>query len=279
MARHYGTVVIPARPASPKDKAKVEVAVQVAQRWILARLRNQTFFSLDELNQRIWELLEELNDRVMRAYGASRRQLFERHDKPALRPLPTTRFDYGEWKRVRVNVDYHVEVDRHYYSVPHELVHEQLEARLSAATVEIFRRGERVASHPRSTARGYHSTVAEHMPKAHQKHLEWTPSRIIHWASTIGPKTKALVEAILAERPHPEQGYRSCLGILRLGKQYGEARLEAACERAFAVRARSYRSVEAILKHGLDRQPLPQSQAAELAPVQHENLRGRDYYQ
>jgi len=278
MARHYGTVVIPARPASPKDKAKVEVAVQVAQRWILARLRNQTFFSLDELNQRIWELLEGLNDRVMKVYGASRRQLFERHDKLALRPLPTARFAYGEWKRVRVNVDYHVEVDRHYYSVPHELVHEELEARLSAATVEIFRRGERVASHPRSTARGHHSTVAGHMPKAHQKHLEWTPSRIIHWASTIGPKTKALVEAILAERPHPEQGYRSCLGILRLGKQYGEARLEAACERACAVRARSYRNVEAILKHGLDKQPLPQSQAAELAPVEHENLRGRDYY-
>jgi transposase len=180
MARHYGTVVLPARPASPKDKAKVEVAVQVAQRWILARLRNQTFFSLDELNQRIWELLEELNDRVMKVYGASRRQLFERHDKPALRPLPRERFVYGEWKRVRVNVDYHVEVGRHYYSVPHELVHEELEARLTGATVEIFRRGERVASHLRSDARGHHTTVAEHMPKSHQKHLEWTPSRIVH---------------------------------------------------------------------------------------------------
>jgi transposase len=277
MARHYGTVVLPARPASPKDKAKVEVAVQVAQRWILARLRNQTFFSLDELNQRIWELLEELNDRVMKVYGASRRQLFERHDKPALRPLPTERFVYGEWKRVRVNVDYHVEVGRHYYSVPHELIHEELEARLTAATVEIFRRGERVASHPRNDARGHHTTIAEHMPKSHQKHLEWTPSRLVQWASTMGPQTQALVEAILAERPHPEQGYRSCLGIFRLGKQYGQERLEAACERACTVRARSYRHVEAILKNGLDKQPLPQS-ATDLAPVQHENLRGSDYY-
>ena len=146
-------MVLPARPASPKDKAKVEVAVQVAQRWILARLRNQVFFSLDELNRRIWELLEELNDRKMRVYGASRRELFERHDRPALRPLPKTRFVHGEWKRVRVNVDYHVEIDRHYYSVPHELVHEELEVRLAAATVEIFRRGERVASHPRTLDR------------------------------------------------------------------------------------------------------------------------------
>ena len=279
MATHYGTAVLPARPIHPKDKAKVEVGVQVAQRWILARLRNQTFFSLDELNQRIWDLLEDLNDRVMKVYGASRRQLFERHDKVVLRPLPRERFVYGEWKLVGVNVDYHVEVGRHYYSVPHGLVHQKLEARMTSTTVEIFHRGERVASHLRSDARGHHTTVAEHMPKAHQKQLEWTPTRIIHWASTVGPKTQALVEAILAERPHPEQGYRSCLGILRLGKRYTPERLEAACERAFSVRARSYRQVDAILKNGLDKQPLPETATtAGAAPVQHENLRGGDYY-
>ena len=279
MARHYGTVVLPARPASPRDKAKVEVGVQIAQRWILARLRNQTFFSLEALNERIWELLEDLNARRMKVYAASRRELFERLDKPALKPLPKERFVYAEWKRVRVGPDYHVEVLHHYYSVPHELLREELEARITATTVEIFRRGERVASHLRSDARGQHTTTAAHMPKAHQKHLEWTPSRIVHWAGTIGPQTQALVEAILAERPHPEMGYRSCLGILRLGKQYGSERLEAACSRALSVRARSYRHVATILKNGLDRLPLPQEpERPSSTPVTHENVRGGGYY-
>src|SRR5262249_40076447 len=169
------------------------------------------------------------------------RQLFERLDRPALKPLPTARFVYGEWKQVRVNIDYHVDVDGHYYSVHHSLIHEQLDARVSATTVEVFRRGERVASHRRSLERGRHTTVAEHMPKHHQKHLEWSPSRLAHWAGTIGPRTAQLVEAILADRPHPEQGYRSCLGILRLGKRYGDERLEAACRRALLAGARSYR--------------------------------------
>ena len=279
MARHYGTVVLPARPASPRDKAKVEVGVQIAQRWILARLRNQTFFSLEALNERIWELLEDLNARRMKVYAASRRELFERLDKPALKPLPKERFVYAEWKRVRVGPDYHVEVHHHYYSVPHELLRDELEARITATTVELFRREERVASHLRSDARGQHTTTAAHMPKAHQKHLEWTPSRIVHWAGTIGPRTQALVEAILAERPHPEMGYRSCLGILRLGKQYGSERLEAACSRALSVRARSYRHVAAILKNGLDRLPLPQEpERPSSAPVTHENVRGGGYY-
>lgn len=279
MARHYGTVVLPARPASPRDKAKVEVGVQIAQRWILARLRNQTFFSLDALNERIWELLEELNDRRMKVYGASRRELFERLDRPALKPLPTERFVYAEWKQVRVGPDYHVQVDHHFYSVPHGLLHEKLEARITATAVEIFRLGERVASHLRSDARGRHTTTASHMPKAHQKHLEWTPSRIIHWAGTVGPKTQALAEAILKDRPHPEMGYRSCLGILRLAKQYGNERLEAACGRALCVRARSYRHVAAILKNGLDRMPLPQEPEPPAgAGGTHENVRGGGYY-
>jgi transposase len=279
MARHYGTTVLPARPVRPRDKAKVEVAVQVAQRWILARLRNQTFFSLDELNHRIWELLEELNNRRMRVYGCSRRELFERLDRPALRPLPQERFVYGEWKTARVNIDYHIELEHHYYSVPHTLIHELVDGRFTATTVEVFHKGRRVATHARSYTRGRHTTIAAHMPQVHQKHLEWTPSRIIHWAQTIGPNTARLAEAILAERTHPEHGYRSCLGILRLGKRYGDARLEAACGRAFAVGARSYRHVDAILKNGLDRVPL--GLAEEVAPQRgdHENVRGRDYYE
>jgi transposase len=280
MARHYGTVVLPARPGKPRDKAKVEVAVQVAQRWLLARLRNQTFFSLAALNERLAELLEELNNRRMRVYGASRRELFEKLDKPALRPLPSEGFVYGEWKRVRVNIDYHVEVDHHFYSVPHEMVQlrEELEARFSAVTVELYRRGERIASHLRSSARGRHTTVAEHMPKAHRAHMEWTPTRMTHWAESIGPRTRELVEAILAERPHPEMGYRSCLGILRLSKRYGNERLEAAAARAVAVRARSYRHVDSILKNGLDRLPLVAGDEPASPPISHENVRGGDYY-
>lgn len=278
MAQHYGTTVIPARPKKPRDKAKVEVGVQVAQRWILARLRNQTFFSVDELNERIWELLEELNARPMRIYGCSRRQLFERIERAALRPLPADRFVYGEWKKAKVNIDYHIEVDGHYYSVPHALFGEHVEARSTATTVEIFFNNTRVTAHGRSYARGKHTTIGEHMPRAHQQHLEWTPSRIIHWAQTIGPNTARLAEAILADRPHPEQGYRSCLGILRLGKRYGEARLEAACARAFSVGARSYRNVDTILKNGLDRVPLVRDDEPARPAPSHENVRGRDYY-
>ncbi len=276
-AEHYGTVILPARPAHARDKAKVEVAVQVVERWILARLRHETLFSLAALNARIAELVGDLNGRRMRLYQASRRELFERLDRPALRPLPAEPFVYGEWKVARVNIDYHVEVHGHYYSVPHALVHEAVDARVTATTVELFHRGQRVAAHVRSEARGRHTTEPGHMPKAHQRHLEWTPSRITAWAATIGPQTAALVAAILADRPHPEQGYRSCLGLLRLGRRDGEARLEAACARALAVGARSYRHVDSILKHRLDREPLPAAPAATPGPV-HEHVRGRDYY-
>jgi transposase len=278
-ARHYGTAILPARPAHPRDKAKVEVAVQVAERWIVARLRHERHFSLASLNARIAELLDELNDRTMRVYGESRRQLFERLDRPALRPLPEARFVYGEWKTARVNIDYHVELDHHYYSVHHALVGEQVDCRLTAVTVEIFHKHTRVAAHARSYERGRHTTVPEHMPRAHQQHLAWSPSRLIHWAATIGEQTEALVQAILADRPHPEQGYRSCLGILRLGRRYGEQRLEAACARAVAVRARSYRHVESILKNGLDRVPLPETVPPAPRAVQaNDHVRGRSYY-
>ena len=278
MAAHYGTTVLPARPASPRDKAKVEVAVQVAQRWILARLRHQIFFTLDALNERIAELCDDLNDRVMRVYGVSRHELFERVDKPALRPLPTERFTYGTWKKARVNIDYHIEIEHHYYSVPHALAREEVDARITGATVEIFHNRQRVASHVRSDRRGKHTTTPGHMPLRHQKHLEWTPSRIMHWASTIGVATSQLVDAILRERPHPEHGYRSCLGILRLAKRYGDVRLEAACARAMRAGARSFRHVDSILKNGLDRVVLVDEPGTD-STVEHENVRGGGYYQ
>ena len=278
-AEHHNAVILPARARHPKDKAKVEVAVQVAQRWILARLRNEKHFSLESLNIRIAELLEDLNCRTMRVYRASRREMYERHDKPALRRLPPTPFVYSTWKHAKVNVDYHIEVDGHYYSVPHQHMGDEVEVRFTASTVEVLRDGRRIASHARSYKRGQHTTVDEHMPVAHRKHKEWSPSRLINWAGTIGAQTKALVEAILSERRHPEMGYRSCLGILRLSKRYGEARLEAACARAVQARARSYRHVDSILKNGLDRQPLPSQPAARKeVPLQHENIRGPHYY-
>lgn len=278
LARHYGTVILPARPARPRDKAKAEVGVQVAQRWILARLRHQRFGSLAALNLRIAELLAELDQRTMRHYRASRRELFERLDRPALRPLPAERFELATWKLARASVDYHVEFERHFYSLPHALRHESVELRVTATTVEVFHHGQRVASHLRSHAPGRHTTVPEHMPSAHRRHLEWSPTRLTAWAATIGPATAALVAAILADRPHPEQGYRSCLGLLRLGRRDGSPRLERACQRALAVGARSYRHVDAILKHGLDRLPAPDESPRAPTPVVHANLRGPEYY-
>jgi len=279
MADYYGTTVLPARPRKAKDKAKVEVGVQVVQRWILARIRNLTFFSLRELNDKIAELLEDLNQRPMRNYGGkSRRELFDEIDRPALRPLPSTRFVYGDWKKARVNIDYHIEYDAHYYSVPHSHVGDEVEIRASSTTVEVFRRGLRIASHIRSHQPGRHTTVAAHMPKAHREHADWSPSRMINWGSSIGPGTADLVRRILESRRHPEQGYRSCLGILRLSKRYNAERLEAACARAVLVGALSYRHVESILKHGLDR--LPSEPGADEPPTvaTHENVRGGEYY-
>jgi transposase len=279
LAEHYGSVVIPARPRTPRDKAKAEAGVLVAQRWILARLRHQTFFSLEALNERIAELLDELNRRTMKAYKASRRELFERLDRPALGALPPTRFVYGVWKVAKVSeLDYHVEYEGHYYSVPHALVGEHVDVRVSARTVEVFYKGRRVASHTRSHRRGQHTTVPAHMPKSHRAHAEWTPARLIRWGNKVGVGTGALVTAIFHDRPHPEQGYRSCLGILRLEKRYGPARLEAACARALAAGARSYKHVATILKHGLDRLELAPPDSPPRAPIAHANVRGPDYY-
>jgi transposase len=277
-AAHYGTVILPARPAKPRDKAKVEVAVQVAQRWILARLRHETFFSLARLNARIHELLTDLNARPMKGYGGlSRRDLFLRVDHPALRPLPAERFVYTEWRQARVNIDYHIDVERHLYSVPHRLIHQTVDVRLSATTVEVFQRGTRLWVHVRQHHPGF-TTIPEHMPHAHRAHREWSPSRLIQWGATVGPQTATLVEQILASRPHPEQGYRSCLGVLRLAKAYGPERVEAASGRAVAAGARSYRHVEAMLKHGLDRVPLDPTDSSS-PRAGHANVRGPAYYQ
>src|SRR5215475_13369024 len=277
LAQHYGVAIVPARAARPRDKAKVEVGVQVVERWILARLRHHTFFALPALNAAITDLLVALNQRPFKKLPGSRQSLFESLDRPALRPLPAQPYEYAEWKLVRVNIDYHVEVDGHYYSVPYTLVRQQLDVRLSAAVVELFAKGKRVASHRRSSQKGRHSTVAAHMPRAHQQYAEWTPQRLIHWAATSGPATAQVVEAILASRPHPQQGFRSCLGIMRLGKSYSAERLEAACRRALTLGACSYKSIESILKKGLDRQPVPQPPASMASPP-HLNIRGPQYY-
>ncbi len=277
-ARHYGAVVIPARAYRAKDKAKAESSVLLAQRWIMAPMRNRTFFSLAELNQAIAERTGELNERVMKKLGTSRRQLFEQLDRPALKPLPARRYEIGEWKRCRVNIDYHVEVDSNYYSVPYQLLHEQVEARFTVTTVEVFFKSRRVASHCRlHRVRGQASTLPEHMPSSHRAHAEWTPSRIIRWAQKTGEATGKLVAAILESRPHPEQGYRSCLGILRLEKTYGRQRLEAACAHAMRLGAPSYRTVKNILAAGVDRLPPEEPTADRPAPA-HPNIRGANYY-
>ena len=278
LAQHYGAAVVPARVGKAKDKAKVEVSVLIVQRWILARLRNRTFFSLAELNAAIWGLLEEVNARVMKRLGVSRRELFARLDRPALGPLPAERYEIAEWKRCRVNIDYHVEADSNFYSVPYPLVQEDVEARLTASVVEVYFKGQRVASHERLYGRGLYATRREHMPRSHREYLEWTPSRLIGWAEKTGPATAQLVGEILARREHPEQGYRSCLGILRLGKSYEAQRLEAACARATQLGSYSYRTVKNILSSGLDRVRLEGvSREAEVTP--HENIRGAGYYE
>ena len=278
-ASHYGTTILPARPRKPQDKSKVEVSVQLVERWILAPIRDEIFHTLTALNQRIRELLDTLNERVMRDYGQTRRERFEQIDQPALQPLPAERFEYAEWKWAKANIDYHIELEKHFYSLPHPLVGERVEVRFTARTVEIFHKGQRVAAHRRGHRMGQFTTTPEHMPKAHRAHLEWSPTRLIDWGASVGPRTAALLRAILDARPHPEQGYRSCLGILRLSKQYGPARLEAACDRAGRVQARSYRHVASILKNGLDREPIPDdAPQPSPAPPRHENIRGGDYY-
>jgi transposase len=279
LAEHYDMTVIPARTRKPRDKAKVESAVLVSERWILAALRNHTFFSLAELNNLITQKLVKLNNSKFQKLDSTRRKLFETIDKPALKPLPSRPYEYAEWKRARVNIDYHIEIYRHYYSVPYQLAREQVDVRITAATVEVLFKNRRVASHRRSYIPWRSTTLKEHMPKSHQKHLEWTPSRIINWAGKNGPYTQKIVSHIMDSRPHPEQGFRSCLGIMSLAKHYSPERLEDACYRALMIKGCSYKSVKSILKNGLDQQPLLFDETENTSPVTHDNIRGKQYYE
>ena len=275
MARHYRTAIVPARPYKPRDKAKVEVGVQVVGRWILARLRHQRFFSLTDLNAAIRALLDDLNDRPMRGWGLSRRALYEQLDRPALQALPPTPYEYAEWKRCRVGLDYHVEIAKHYYSVPYQLIRQEVEVRITIATIEIFHRGKRVASHQRSLRPHRPTTVPDHMPSSHRRYRDWTHERIRREAGLIGSDTAVLIDVILRSRPHPEQGFRSCIGILGLVKRFGAERVDAACARALVLGTRSYNSVATILKNHRENAAPPIAEAPILI---HENIRGPGYY-
>ncbi len=277
-ARHYGTAVVPARPGKPRDKAKVEVAVQVAQRWILARLRNETFFSLATLNARIRELLVELNARPMKSYGGvTRRELYERIDQPLLKPLPQDSFEISEWLEPRVNRDYHVEVFKHLYSAPHHLCSEVVEARITRHTVELFFRGKRVASHVRSDVPYKHTTDLSHMPVGHRHHAECFES-VLAWAKTVGPCAVAMVERIVSANPIQEQGWRSARGLQRVGEKYGPERTERACERALGFGARSYKPVERLLRLGREQGVAAPDADTKDSGIAHENVRGPGYY-
>jgi transposase len=277
LGRHYGTVILPTRAAHPRDKAAVEAGVLQVERWVLAPLRNRTFYSLAELNRAIRQKVAELNSKTFRGEPTSRRELFEELERPALKPLPATRYELAEWKKVTVNIDYHVEYDHRYYSVPYILVRQKLELRATKEAVEVYKGGRRVASHAREYGRRRYITDPAHMPPSHRAHLEWTPTRLVDWAATVSPHTAALAQRLLGSRPHPEHSYRACLGLMSLAKRYGNERLGAACARALASGAVSYTSVKSILAEGLDRVPLTPASPAP-APPEHENLRGAGYY-
>jgi len=276
LARHYGVAVIPARVRKPKDKAKAEGGVLVVERWIMAALRNRTFFSLTEANTAIKELLTRLNERPFKKLPGCRSSQFEELDKPVLKPLPERAYEYAQWKQARVGIDYHVEIDGHYYSVPYQLIKQQLDARITRSTVECFHKGKRVAAHVRSNGRG-HSTIPEHMPTAHQNYAQWTPERIIRWSRSIGVQTATVANIIISRRHHPQQGFRACLGLMSMGKKYSNDRLEAACNRAIVTNCVSYKSIKSILKTGLDQQALPEMQTSQHIP-DHRNIRGPGYF-
>ena len=278
MAAHYGTAVLPARPRRPRDKAKVEQAVLIVERWLLGRLRHRIFYGLAEVNAAIAELMTQLNEvRPIRRLGVTRRQLLEQIDRPALKSLPTEPYEFSEWRTCRVGIDYHVEVAAHYYSVPHRFARAQVDARLTEKTVELFLKGERIAAHMRMSGNHKHTTIPEHMPSSHRRYAGWTIERIRTDARLIGPATAALCELILEHRSHPEQGFRACLGIVRLARPYGAGRLEAAADRAIDIGARTYGSVKSILDNHLDRRPA-QKRATDGTPILHSNIRGPRYY-
>jgi len=276
MADHYDTAIIPARPKKPKDKAKVEVGVQVATRWVIAKLRKRTFFSLAELNAAIGDCVEQINNRVTRHLGASRRSLFEQVERSTLKSLPATEYVFAYWKQCRAGIDYHVEIDKHYYSVPYTLVRQELWASYTASTVEVFHRGKRVAAHRRGPPNRGHTTLPEHMPSSHRRYADWTVERIMREAGEIGPNATALIEVILREKRHPEQGFRACRGIVNLVGRFPRERVEAACERALAIGTRSFSSVKSILDTKLDRKR--PEKAAEGPAIVHDNIRGPTFY-
>lgn len=276
-AAYYQFTVLPARPRKPKDKAKVENGVLITQRWVLARLRNRRFFSLAELNAAIAQLVVDMNNRAFKKMPGSRQSLFSNVDRPALKELPEQPYEYAQWGLARVNIDCHIEVDGHYYSVPYRWVREQVDTRLTDHILEVFSKGKRLASHVRSFVRAKHSTTVEHLPANHQWYLSWSPERMTGWAERIGPSVKLVIEYLLKSRRHPQQAYRTCLGVLRLSKSYGADRLEAACLRALHVNAMSYRSIESMLKTGMDRHPLALDPTPSTLPA-HDNVRGPNYY-
>ena len=277
LADHYDFVVLPARIRKPRDKAKVENGVGLVERYVLGRLRNRRFFSLDELNVAVAECVATINAKVMKRIKQSRNELFACLDKPVLKALPGERYQYAEWKRCTVAPDYHVEVDDHYYSVSYTLLRETVDARFTDNTVELFHKGARIASHPRSRLPHKHTTTPEHMPSAHRRYAEWTPDRMIAAAQKIGPATVALFEAIMKAKKHPEQGFRACLGIMGLVKGYGAERVEAAATRGNDSGATTYGSIKSILEYGLDR-AFAKPNVPDLAPIKHANIRGRGYY-
>jgi len=277
LADHYGFVVLPARVRRPRDKAKVEAAVGIVSRVVLGKLRNRRFFSLVELNDAVRDCVTKINAKVMKQLKQSRNDLFASLDQPALKGLPSARYQYAEWKRCTVAPDYHVEVDDHYYSVPFGLLREAVDVRFTDGTIEVFHKGQRIASHMRSRIAHKHTTIPEHMPSSHRRYAEWSPARMLREAEKIGPATIALFEAIMKAKPHPEQGFRSCLGILSLMKSYGPERIEAAARRGNDIRATTYGSIKSILHNGLDRAFAKQS-TPDAPPIRHANIRGRGYY-
>jgi transposase len=281
MADHYKTVIIPARPYKPKDKAKAENAVLIVERWIMARLRHMMFFTLSELNRNIRELLSDLNQRPFQKLPGSRLSQFELLDKPAMRALPATRYEYVEFKLARVNIDYHIEYDKRYYSVPHHLVKHQVEVQAARDGIAVFFKGKQIARHARGYVQGGFSTEPSHMPESHRKHQEWTPERLRSWATNLGPNVLAVVELLFARKKHPEQAYRSCLGLLNLSRQYDTPRLERACHRAKLIGSPNLKSIKSILKQGIDQLELPldDNTKPEESNIQcHENIRGAEYY-
>jgi transposase len=283
MAAHYDTALLPARPRRPRDKAKVEAAVRIVERWLLGRLRDRRFFSLAEVNAAIAELLTALNDaRVLRHVGRTRRQLFEEIDAPKLKPLPAEPYALAEWRLRKVGLDYHVDFDGHFYSVPYRHARASVQIRATVRTVEIFLQGQRIAAHMRGSGNGKHTTLSDHMPSSHRRYADWTIERILRDATAVGPSTDMLCRMILEHRPHPEQGFRACLGIVRLVKAFGAARVEAACLRALEIGARTYGSVRSILDNKLDCRPVPRLAVAsgdEPPPASfHLNVRGSRYY-